>query len=215
MPTGAEEVTALAVVANVADKISNAVQGIDTVVNWVKAQEGFKHNLYTFPLASSSEAAIPSATLASKAAGATRKSSLASNQETKPPETIFLLSLLATGPQEGSSFMDSRADFKIARIPGTTTGSKAQGYIFLSDIIGFDTSIGSQAEIEFSGQELDDGHLLTFKGFVNKVGPGFGHFSGAVIVGSTESRVKVVSAQIVPSEAGRVINSGDYIYFRF
>ncbi len=52
MPTGVEEAVGVAAIAGVvvemADKLSNAVQGIDTIVGWTKAQEGIKYNSHVF-----------------------------------------------------------------------------------------------------------------------------------------------------------------------
>lgn len=227
MATGAEEVALGVILVEAADKLSNLVQGIDTVVGWMKAQEGFKYNLYAFSLEGSddpaadkgeeskSKGAAP-ATLA-KPNDAKKKASIAggTGQPIGESDRFFFLSLLANGPVEGSSVLDSRADFKIARASRRTTGSRASGYVYLTNLEGFDTAIGSQAEVEFAGQDLDAGHLLTFRGFVNKVGRGFGHFSGSVLFDHAQSKVRVLDARVVPEDAGRIVNSGDHVTLVF
>jgi hypothetical protein len=49
--------------------------------------------------------------------------------------------------------------------------------VHLNEYRGFDTEIGSQADIEFSGTEVKDGaYLLSAKGIVNQFLSGFFHF---------------------------------------
>lgn len=60
---------------------------------------------------------------------------------------------------------------------------RSLGYTVLTGVKGFDTSIGSQTSIEFSGTTWQGhGYVLSFNGFINVIGGGYEEFSGKILI---------------------------------
>lgn len=201
MPTGVEEAVGVAAIAGVvvemADKLSNAVQGIDTIVGWTKAQEGIKYNSHVFSFPTDDD----------KEGENSEPSSAAS-----PKQPSDKSSSIAVSVSRSSVFMprgESRSllvvrvkgnDVSAGKIPGGIPlgGGVLQfaialrkhnevyfdnGQIILMNARGFDSALGTQAEIEFGGEPWQTGrYLLTFNGQINPWGEGFRRIVGAVIV---------------------------------
>lgn len=204
MPTGVEEaaVTAglAAGLAKLLDTAANAAQGVDVLVGWAKAQEGVKYNSHVFGLpgveaATDKDEAKPSASLASPRA---RK------RDNNDEPTISMSAPIVFEPQgRWRPLLVVRAkarDLSAGKLPGgmpvgagflqfalalrqSSAGTFDNGQVVLTKSDGFDTSVGSQAEFEFSGQPWSSSrYLLTFAGQINPWGNGFARIAGGVIV---------------------------------
>lgn len=159
---------ATSVLGSVADYASLAF----TVADHLKAQEGLKYNSHAFALTRPVRAATPP-----PASDAGRRPSGSSAgappPKPKPPEEKgAFLELLTIQGDDAKVVFGSQVHF-------VTDPSGAQAEVHVihpRSVQGFDTAIGDQAEVEFSGQKAGGGYVLSARGSVNEFGSGFFHF---------------------------------------
>lgn len=198
--SGAEEaagVTIAAALAKLLDTASNAVQGVDVLVGWAKAQEGITYNSHVFAFPAEAESSTDkkdaqgdekkSASLASTKARTSNSGgpviSMTSPVVFKPSGAVkpFLL-IRAKGKYGDVNAGAGVLQFAIA-LRQSDDSVFDNGQVILLNAAGFDSAIGSQAQFEFSGQPWTPGrYLLTFNAQVNPLGAGFRRIVGGVIV---------------------------------
>lgn len=218
MPTGIEETIAAALTlagfGKLVDSASNTVQGVDVLVNWVKAQDGLKYVANRFSLKAPKESDDTNteskpATIATPSAN--KQSSLANRRTYSGKPTTYddwILSISHTRLQtaQPNSIARSLAGkavlaFHLRRVLIDAETEAAD--VVLMHIKGFDSSLGDQAELNFGGTSLNDSnYLLACDGFVNPAGIGFSRLSAAWLV-PFGSEVRPLYAQITPKDSAR------------
>ena len=201
-----------AALLEVASGLAGVVQGMGTVVDWVKAQEGLKYNNYTFEIPRKAnekdeqEQASPASAATAKQKEGEEPASIAISKATivkpvgniRPLLTIKLKGLTMKMKNGGKTnetplgVFNGLLQFGLALRKPSAEDSYENGQVVLVNSFGFDSGAGSQAELEFSGVSWNDiGHLVTFQGQINQIGLGFERIAGAVLV----SKRGVVSPQ--------------------
>lgn len=154
-----------------------------TIADHLKAQEGLKSNLHAFkldvtsgPQSASQPASASIVTLSGgKSAAVPKAAGQPSMRLRETGNSVAILEIRSNG---------ARAVFGLdSYLRVAPSGPSTLVYlVHLWDAKGFDSEVGDQAELEFSGTEVDDGYLLSVKGFVNEWLRGFFHFYGDILI---------------------------------
>lgn len=161
-----------------------------TIADQMKAQEGLKYNPYVFKMERKKkleqESEKPPASMATRSGK--KGNSSASNKQSSPINDPSA-ELQRISETAGSTTIleiksgDAHARFGINFYYVSDSETSALvGVVNLWSLKGFDSAVGDQAEIQFSGIELDGSHLLNITGMVNKWLSGFMRFSGEIII---------------------------------
>ncbi len=156
-----------------------------TVVDHVKAQEGLKYNPHAFLV---SEPSPPQPTPAKKPSSAASpgqsggKSAAVPARDRTPgyvtdQPSLPLLSIRnSTSRIPGLASTEAVFSVSVYYLANATGGRDVLHLVHLTGIRGFATAVGDQAEVEFSGQAVEGGYVLSAKGIVNEIFSGFFHF---------------------------------------
>jgi hypothetical protein len=151
-----------------------------TIADHVKAQEGLKYNPHAFlvsepstpaPAKKPSSAASPGQS-GGKSAAVPARAPYITDQPSLP-----LLSIRnSTSRIPGLASTEAVFGVSVYYLPNAKGGRDVLHLVHLTDIRGFATAVGDQAEVEFSGQAVEGGYVLSAKGIVNEIFSGFFHF---------------------------------------
>jgi hypothetical protein len=155
-----------------------------TIVDHVKAQEGLRYNPHAFFVP---EPSPPQATPARKPSSAASPGQSGGKSAAVPPRegrpvpadrtSLPLLSIRnSTSRIVGSASAEAVFGVSVYYLPKPSGDRDVLHLVHLTNIRGFATAVGDQAEVEFSGQAVDGGYVLSAKGIVNEIFSGFFHF---------------------------------------
>lgn len=163
---------------DVTGSLPDILGAVNTLAEWAKAQEGVKHNALAFSLVEEGarqQAATPSPSTPAGVAGP--RSVTVGEPRVLQPQMKRVPVLHVTGPY------GAELSFFAALFRPNAEERFQFGHTFLGLAREFDTAIGSQAELEFSGEMWADwGYGMSFRGFVNPFGGGYEEFGGAVLL---------------------------------
>lgn len=147
-----------------------------TVADHLKAQEGLKFNSHIFsiedPEKQQSAAPPTSASTRRQPAGRSASTTPAAAKPMQLQQTANSAALLDIRGSGARALFGLDEYLRVA-----PSGPDTLLYVIhLWLIKGFATSIGDQAEVEFSGTTIEGGYLLTARGFVNELSSGFFNF---------------------------------------
>lgn len=172
----AEQITS--VTGSVSDLISLGF----TIADQMKAQEGLKYDPHVFVLQGPAPAAPGPASAASPTAGA----SDASAASPRAVSELALTNVYSPVPVLRIGSGDSPlAEFGLSRFvrSGGAPGPRTLVYVLhLTRAEGFDTAVGDQLEVSFTGTAIEGGYVICAKGMVNQWLSGYFHFSCEVLV---------------------------------
>jgi hypothetical protein len=139
-----------------------------TIADHVKAQEGLKYNPHAFlvsepstpaPATKPSSAASPGQS-GGKSAAVPARAPYVTDQPSLP-----LLSIRnSTSRIPGLASTEAVFGVSVYYLPNAKGGRDVLHFVHLTDIRGFATAVGDQAELEFSGQAVEGGYVLSAKG---------------------------------------------------
>ncbi|GAA0402819.1 hypothetical protein GCM10009530_63490 [Microbispora corallina] len=197
-----ELAAATAVTGSAADLVSLGF----TISDHMRGQDGLQWDTYIFKMdtpASDPDDLSPSASARTKRG--TGGKSAATPQARKP-------SLLTADPTWAVPILEIRADTAIAKfvleryLVDYPDGGTTQIWIArLDNLDGFDSGAGTQAEVAFTGVEVEHGHLLNMRGWVNKwLGPFF-HFSLTIFIRAMP--VSTLDNPVIPIKSEDVLSA--------
>ncbi|WP_405814415.1 hypothetical protein OG241_07385 [Streptomyces sp. NBC_01390] len=180
--------------------VGNMIQSFDVLKNWVQAQDGLSVEGDRFVLRSPK----PAAKAKRKPAGRRDNTSRREQSQLRAGETT------ASPPAPDVGWLDWHPEvFLVARTAGGKAGdAEAKFGVYAQDLgqgrvgcvatlinqTGFNSAFGDQVVCRIGGEMVDDNsrrRMVTFEGWINPVGPGFGRFAGAVLVSVDQGRLKV------------------------
>jgi hypothetical protein len=174
----AEAAALTAVTGSLADYGSLAF----TVVDHVKAQEGLKYNPHAFLVSEPSPPQPAPAKKPSSAASPGQSGGKSAAVPARAPYVTDQPSLPLLSIRNSTSripeLASAEAVFTVSvyYLPNAKGGRDVLHLVHLTGIRGFATAVGDQAEVEFSGQAVEGGYVLSAKGIVNEIFSGFFHF---------------------------------------
>jgi hypothetical protein len=195
-----------AVTGSLADQVSVAF----TIADHIKAQEGLKYNAHVFSIVPPQESASATEPPPASAGSRRQKNKEPASAATAPTAKRDPTRLIAVGGHAILELKSSGAGalFGLNRyLHYNSTGPPVSVFaVHLWQVKGFATEITDQAEIDFSGKEVEAGYLLSIKGFINEFLRGFFHFYCDLLVRHLPATAPSDAQSIVPlsnSLAGR------------
>ena len=178
--------------------VGDAVQSAGVLVDWAKAQEGLRYSphVFSFPEPKSKQQKI-----APKDPKETELKTAKLDAPKIPlkPQTMWALPAWLENPQYAlrpvlsltlaGKNLPSKPGHAIARFGvvlrrALDRSTFQHGQTALYAVQGFDSALGSQLEIQFSGVEWSDvGYLLTLYGQLNPLEGALTRFEGAIAIG--------------------------------
>lgn len=191
LTTAAALIGAGAVTGAVTDWAGNMIQTAGVVADWAKAQEGLRYTPCNFVFQPEPKTSDPKQPTAERTKTELEKTAQLEAEkiiaEVARQIPLGLMKPVLSIEIVGATVADlggGKARFGVALRRGPNRARFEGGQTVLAHSAGFDSAVGSQLEIAFSGVDWPGGYLLTFYGQVNPFGGGFSRFEGAVLMRS-------------------------------